>query len=381
MSLHLKYISIIVTRFIFSVIKIFPVNRDKIIFTSFGGIRISCNPWYIYNELISRSKNYKLYWVVTDENELVGKEYQIKYGTMSYIYHMLTAACVITNDTLPSYLPFRKKQLVVNTWHGGGLFKQTYGNCSVRENAYNQRVNMIHNNDIKLYTISSEAWCTQVVRHRFGYRGEVLNCGMPRNDIFFDNRLDEAFIKVRKFYNINELDAILLYAPTFRGSSTTANNCTFNNQPIDIKSILECLSNKYNKKFHFIFRGHHAMKASLSGCIDASLYPDMQELLAAADIFISDYSSCLWDYALTRRPIFLYAPDFDEYSQKPGFESDYNDWPFIICRSNSELIENINIFNSEKFTADIDRYLSSYGSYEDGNASKKVVDYIIKKLN
>lgn len=356
--------------------KIVPVDCKKIVFSSFGGERISCNPYYIYKELKKDYDNFSLYWISNNKNIVIKEKYQLKYGTLRYIYHMLTASCVITNDTLPSYLPFRKKQLVINTWHGGGLFKQTYGYCSEVEKNYNERINKIHNIDTKLYTLSGEAWYRQVVNKRFGYFGKVLKCGMPRNDIFFNDSMKQAEIIVKKHYGISMSDSIVLYAPTFRGSSVSAiKKDSFH--PVDVKEVTRALEKKFNKKFHFIFRGHHAMKTSLDGCIDASSYPDMQELLASADVFISDYSSCLWDYALTNKPIFLYAPDLEEYAIKPGFESDYKKWPFIMAQSNNELVKKIEGFDYDSFYQNIKCYLDDYGSYEKGSASKQVVDYII----
>lgn len=377
MKLKIKYLLIMFVRIILSVFKIIPINKRKIVFSSFGGLRKSCNPLYIFYEFQMRLPVLDYYWVLNQETKTADRNC-IKYGTIKYIYHMLTAGCVITNDTLPSYIPFRNRQLVINTWHGGGLFKQTYGNCTHEENEYNRKVNNLHNKDTKLFTLSSDAWYSQVVKNRFGYTGNILKCGMPRNDIFFMDDVDALKKKVKKYFDIPEGDLVVLYAPTFRGQSDCTNGSVFKERPIAIKEIVQKLSDLYGKQFHFIFRGHHAMKNSQMNCIDASSYPDMQELLLSADVFISDYSSCLWDFSLTKRPTFIYAPDFDIYVEKPGFESDYNGWPFIIARNNDELLSKIGSFDLDKYVNDVNVYLQNYVSYETGTASKQIVDYIIK---
>ena len=107
----------------------------------------------------------------------------------------------------------------------------------------------------------------------------------------------------------------------------------------------------------------------------------MQELLSAADVFISDYSSCLWDFSLTMRPCFIFAPDFDIYSVRPGFESDYHQWPFPIAKSNKELNDNIFEFDNDIYSLKCQKYHNEYGSFEDGHASERIAQYVNDKLS
>lgn len=359
-----------------------PIRKNKVVFMSFGGEQISCNPLYIYRKLKEEyPSSFNIYWVLNPGKIKDDSEKRIiKYGSWQFLYHMLTASCVLTNDTLPTYLPFRKSQLVINTWHGGGLFKQTYGNSTKSEKEYNRSVNNIHNDDTSLYTSSGKAWSEQVVKKRFGYSGEILPCGMARNDIFFSD-VSAVVRKVKSDFNIPETDAIVLYAPTFRGNAINASLGVLESNPINVEALLSKLNDKYNRKFHFIFRGHHTLSAVMIGCLNASDYPDMQELLASADVFLSDYSSCLWDYTFTYRPCFIYAPDFDTYAVKPGFESDFKYWPFPIARSNNVLLSHIEHFDIEKYKRNVDSYHVEYGSYESGKATSEICKYMCDKLN
>lgn len=354
-----------------------PIRKSKIVFMSFGGEQMSCNPLYIYKKLKEEHPFlFKIYWVLNSKNNNNDFEERIiKYGSWRFIYHLLTASCIVTNDTLPTYLPFRKSQFIINTWHGGGLFKQTYGNETEAQNEYNQRVNDMHNDGTSLYVSSGKAWSEEVVKKRFGYSGEILASGMARNDIFFGD-VAAVVHKVKSAFNIPKEDAIVLYAPTFRGSATNVTLGVLENNPIDVAALLSKLNDKYSKRFHFIFRGHHTMSAIMSGCLNASDYPDMQELLASADVFLSDYSSCLWDYTFTFNPCFIYAPDFDAYAVKPGFESDYKSWPFPIAKSNNELLLFIEHFDLGKYKQDVNSYHKEYGSYETGKASAKIIEYL-----
>lgn len=381
MNLKVKLILIQIARGLTHTIHLFPIEKKKIVLSSFGGKPMCCNPYYIYKSLNHiYPKKFKYLWVTQDipPKNSYGNQI-IKLGSLNYLWHMLTAGCVITNDTLPTFLKFSKKQLVINTWHGGGLFKCTFGKPTKAVKEYTTKVNALHNSDINLYVSSSESWSDKVVKRRFGYTGELLNCGMPRNDIFFrDNTLIIA--KVKKHFNIPNKYGIVLYAPTFRGSPNGARNGILETHPIDVSMVLQSLKDKYGKDYCFIFRGHHLLSKSMDNCLNASDYPDMQELLAASDVLITDYSSSLWDFSLAKKPSFIYAPDFEEYSKMPGFESDYREWPFPIAQSNMELASLIRNFDTIRYAEKCKEYHQKYGSFESGKASETVANYIVSHL-
>jgi CDP-ribitol ribitolphosphotransferase len=57
--------------------------------------------------------------------------------------------------------------------------------------------------------------------------------------------------------------------------------------------------------------------------IDASDHPDINDLLVASDVLVTDYSSVIFEYALLRRPILFFAPDLADYEGERGFYFDY----------------------------------------------------------
>ena len=119
-------------------------------------------------------------------------------------------------------------------------------------------------------------------------------------------------------------------------------------------------------------------KSSLTGSfVDVSNYPDMQELLSISDVFISDFSSSLWDFSLTKRPSFIFAPDIKDFDKKNGFESNYKSWPFDIANSNSELILNMTNYNQSEYTDKISKYHRDLTSYENYESTKKAVNLIL----
>jgi CDP-glycerol glycerophosphotransferase len=97
----------------------------------------------------------------------------------------------------------------------------------------------------------------------------------------------------------------------------------------------------------------------------------MQELLCAADVLITDYSSCMWDFSLTFRPCFIFAPDIKKYRDNRGFYTPIEEWPFPVAETNEQLAYNILNFNEEKYRNDVKQHHVNLGSFEKGTATKQ----------
>ena len=114
--------------------------------------------------------------------------------------------------------------------------------------------------------------------------------------------------------------------------------------------------------------------------INAASYPDMQELALAADIMVSDYSSTITDFMLTRKPAFMYVPDLEYYIKKRGLYFNVDELPFPYSLDNDQLIEQIKTFDSEKYKADVDAFIERIGYLADGHSAERVVDFLISKM-
>lgn len=183
---------------------------------------------------------------------------------------------------------------------------------------------------------------------------------------------------MRKSLSIDGKDKILLYVPTFR------EKLDFPNYKLDIEKLKKALEKKTDQSWKIVVRLHPRMQNSLEKvCIDekkqivkADAYPDIQELLAAAQVVITDYSSCIFDFLLTVRPGFLFVPDLEHYDQERGFYYKLEETPFPIAHTNEELIHNIENFNQEKYSMQVEDFLKKKGSVEDGEASVRVCNLI-----
>lgn len=364
-----KYYVIIFYGYILKIVfSFFPLKKNFILFTSFDGEKIACNPLYIYKYLGTISHNFSCYWVVTEKVDSISvvTKNTVFRGSLKYYYLMHTAKFIITNDRIAPFFTFRKKQVIINTWHGGGAFKRTFGHPEGLFKWYIEKTNRRDAKRTSYFISSSAMWTEVIARKSFGFVGEVLPYGYPRNDVLLENNVD-LIKKVKNDLSIDENFFIVLYAPTYRPYKEKE----FEHLDIDrIKATLESLK---GRKCVFLYRGHHLMKEEGKGdFINVSHYPDMQELLLISDMLISDYSSCMWDFSLTYRPCFIYAPDFNKYFKEPGFESDYHEWPFIIANNNDVLNRDIVDFDEKVYFEKVKKYHSNYGSYEKGDAAMKI---------
>ena len=107
----------------------------------------------------------------------------------------------------------------------------------------------------------------------------------------------------------------------------------------------------------------------------------MQELLCSADVFISDYTSAIWDFSLTRRPVFIYAPDINDYKNSRGLYVDMYDLPYPLSQNIEELVSSIQNFDNVKYQDKLEHYLSVMGCYDKGVASQTILKLMHDKHN
>lgn len=383
MSINLKKIILFIIENIIKILWILPIKKNRILFISFDG-KYSDSPKYIYEFMVKKNINIDYIWAINDEgniSEEKSKYYRsVKYNSFKFVKEFVTSHIVITNDYLKTYMPRRKGQLIINTWHGGSPLKTVGMVNSVSE--YDEYFFKKHNQKYSAYISSSKFMTDEVFRKSFGYTGKIIKCGLPRNAILYEKN-DNIKKKVFDYYGIpfEKNIGIVLYAPTFRGNFK---NGVFlsKDQQFDIDECIRTLEKKYSKKFYFMFRAHHTFKYDINNkqCLMASEYPDMQELLYTADVLITDYSSCMGDMSLMRKPVFLYTPDLDSYILDRGFYWDIYSLPFPVAKKEKELYQNILDFKQERYEEEVKKYLNRLGSYEDPYSIKKIYSIIEKYL-
>lgn len=375
---------VIIARVFLRVFWIFKIDRNKVLFLSFNGLQYSDSPKSISDSILKNNKKINQVWAFNSKTEFLDLQKKgiklCKLNSLDFIYHALTSKVIVVNDFINTFLPIRKKQVLLNTWHGGGSFK-TVGMTSKSRSSYDPFFYNIHKKMTSAFVSSSTYFNDTVLDRSFIYSGNILEYGLPRNDILFKNN-PNILIKVKKHFGIKDNQKIILYAPTHRDKATDSKFLSDPKNVININNCLKALSQRFNGEFCFLFRAHHIISfENLNGSsFNATNYPDIQELLYSADILLTDYSSCMWDFSLMGKPSFVFATDLNKYIDERDFFMDINDWPFPIAKNNEELSRNILNFDEKKFKTEIDKYLHDLGSFENGNATDKVASWIISNL-
>lgn len=370
----LKLIAIYFIRFFMRIFYVFPVKKGRIIFNSYRGSQYSCNPKYISEELEKTRNDIEIIWAFKQvkEYEFLRKRgiKVVKYTSLQRFYYEATAEYSINNVGSFSWLPLRNGQHHINTWHGGGCYKKAGLGETVTDNVY-KKTQIMTAKETSEFVSSSRFSTDNIIPNDFGYHGEILNIGLPRNDIMFSDKKMEIRKKVLKELGIKEDNFIVLYAPTWRYDMYEEI------QTPDFKMIKNVVNERFETKTTVLFRAHPNLKSTLKGeFLDVSLYPDMQELLVASDMLISDYSSCIWDYSFLYRPCILYVPDLKAYSDERGFVIDIFEWGFPVAENNEALREILQTYTSKDIKAGLKKHHADLGSFEDGTACKTICSII-----
>ncbi len=358
-----------------------PINDRRILFCSFGGDQYSDNPRRMNEYLAAHGgQALEFVWGFKDPKKYrdVPGIKAVRYYSPRWFYHALTAAVVITNIGFTRITPKRRGQFFLNTWHGGGAYKRIGPEIFERSEA---ECRSQHKNEQKtdLYLTSSEYFTHFALRQDMGYRGEVLNSGMPRNDIFFSaEQITRASQKVRQALGLKGY--VVLYAPTFRGATDRGYKIDYR---FPYGQALDGLRERFGETVTILKRAHHRcvmIDSSPEEVMDVSDWPDMQELLCAADMLITDYSSSMWDFALLGRPCLLYQNDLEAYERERGICISVEQWPGISCRSDSELLDAIRTLDERACAERAREHLRTYGSYETGTATEQACQRVMAHI-
>src|SRR5699024_7950338 len=158
----------------------------------------------------------------------------------------------------------------------------------------------------------------------------------PRNDIFFNHDQEKYVSKIKNKLQLPKDKKVILYAPTFRDDQTSKNNKFLFDINLDLHQMQERLGNDYILllRMHVVISNKIKIDPYLQNFVkNVSNYPDIQELSLMADVLITDYSSIMFDFANTKKPIVFYTYDFDNYRNNlRGFYMDFENeapGPFV----------------------------------------------------
>lgn len=269
----------------------------------------------------------------------------------------------------------KKSQILIETWHGSLGIKR-FDKTANSGTRWVEAAEL--NGKIANYCISNSVFEDKVYRDSFWPKTEILRFGHPRNDILaVQNASKRKQLRndLLEQFGVEQDSKVVLYAPTFRDSHT------FSCYNIEFSRLTKVLKEKFGGSWIILLRYHPTVRKKTknvfaSDIIDVTSHPDMQELIAIADIAITDYSSWIYDFVLLRKPGFIYATDIDHYNNERGFYYSLESTPFPVATTNEELMTNIIQFDQIIYENRVEEFLREKGCCEDGNASKRVVEKI-----
>ena len=354
------------------------ISRGKVVFNNFNGKGYGCNPKYIAEEILRQNLPYDLVWLVNDLQEpMPDRIRKVQYNSLDSVYELATAKVIVTN--CKNLLPYPKKkpgQYLIMTWHGGDGFKKVEADAEEKLSA--EYVNQSKMNSAMTdLMIAGTQNGFEIMSKSFWYGGEIMKCGLPRNDIFF-RRNDELITRIRAALNVPAKNKLIMYAPTFRDNPATFAD-VYN---FDAKKLLKAVEKKFGGKWTLLVRHHPNISgtdfaqnffADAENTINVTNYPDVQELIVAADILVSDYSGVIWDFMTCGKPVFIYAKDYDTYPQERGFSRQYFELPYKVNRTEGELLNCIKSFNAKNLKSKVKRFIDAVQPFDTGHASEAVV--------
>lgn len=358
------------------------IQKNKVVVDNFFGRGYGDNPKYIVDELLKSDKDIDIVWVVsgeTDTTSFPNGVRIVKVGSIESIYEWMTAKIWI--DNIKNYYKNKRSgQFYLQTWHGGVSMKRV--EKAVEDNLDKGYVNA-SKRDSKIIDamLSNSSWQTNDYKTNFWYNGPIYEVGLPRNDAFFSNS-QQITEKVKNFYGISDHHKIILYAPTFRNHKTISEQKEL--FAVDSDRIIQTCEKKFGSKYVFIERFHPGIANKLNiqeteNVKNGNMYPDMQELLVASDILITDFSSSIFDFVLKSNRVFLYGLDYDDYlSKERGLNFDIKkELAFTFSNTQEELLSNIMTYDEERANENIKSMKELLGLRDDGNASKRIAKKLI----
>ncbi len=342
-----------------------PLEPNIVLFVSFMGSKFNDSPKAIYDYMQDHPKFQKYHCVWAFENpEKFPELNTVKIDTPQYFLTALKAKYWVTNTNIERGLTFKKKkQVYLNTWHGIALKK--IGNDCPGRNDYNFKT--------LNYLCVSGKYDEQVFKSAFNANeSSYLRCGMPRNDQLWEATKEDRE-QYRKKLNIPDDRKVILYAPTWRESTDGGKSYAIK-PPINFTQWKEKLSDEYV----LLFRAHHITTKVLDVQFDdfirdASDYPDVNELMIASDLLITDYSAIAFDYSILCKPIFCFAYDYETYLTDRGTYFDIDDkYPNRSCRDENELIERISQLDYKEECENTRRFRDQFVQYHDDATAEAV---------
>jgi len=370
--------------------KYLPINSKTIIFQSFHGKSYACNPKAIYEELLNQNVKMNAIWVLNNlKQDLPGSPTIVRPHSIKYYYYMATAKYFVNNGNFPDFYIKRNNTIHLQTWHGTPLKKLGFdidpNSPSYYENTSPQ---LLRRNSRWDYLVAPNQYTSEILKRAFRYKNTMLNTGYPRNDILLKRNNEDKVNEIKKILNIDLNKKVILYAPTWRDYDFHKMK---KQESYKLRFNLDKFKEQFGDEYVLLLRLHYrdASRITLKSDYDSfvynvSSYDDIQELYLISDILITDYSSVMFDFANSNKPILFYTYDLKRYdSEVRGFYMNFEkNAPGPMVLDEDHLFYEIKNINKvqEKFLKRYQNFREMFCHLENGQSSQRVVNSVFKGL-
>lgn len=359
------------------------VNKCLVFVEKYGGHGI-----YISRSLHNLMPDFQIVWVVSDLH-IPADDYVKKVSATNWkkvINEIETANIVIyDNKVLSTVYKKREGQVFIQTKHWSSVTLKKFW-LDDPSSLYPEQLEKIRELEMNTdYCFVGSEFDKKTCESGFGFKGDYIKVGSCRSDILFDNgKIQE----LKNKYGLNLNKRYILYAPTSRREGENGiNRLKVNSDMPDFESLLHNVKERFGGEWELIIRLHPGLSylagrfCDMEYIHDFTSVQDGQEIVAITDIMLTDYSSIMFEPAFVNKPVFLYAPDKEEFLEKErGFWINYNELPFPIAETEAELRDNILNFENEVYLQKKDKFMEFYGVNEDGHASERAAEFIFKLI-
>lgn len=357
-----------------------PIEKNKIVMATSRGT-YNCHLRAVSDEILRRKLPIKIVWVTRSGQGGYPQEITlVKRYSFEFLHEAATAKVLIDNSVNLQYMHVKKrrKQVLIEMWHGTFALKRFDAEVNKNKAWVRKAYSQGKKTD---YCLTNCEFEEKLFRNTFWSKAQMLRFGHPRNDMLFSRESVKSLQikqKVLEYFGIEPGTNVILYAPTYRQCSTI-----FDYETLDYASVISSAERKFGGKWIILVR-YHFLDGKISNLpqenpkvMNATLYPDIQDLMLVSNIGITDYSSWIYDYMFTQNPCFLYTPDVRDYLNKEReFLFSLQDLPFPMAQTNAQLVDNILSFDEFSYHEKYDAFCQRINAYENGNAAAKTVDFL-----
>ncbi|KIZ18679.1 bifunctional glycosyltransferase/CDP-glycerol:glycerophosphate glycerophosphotransferase [Streptomyces natalensis] len=365
--------------------------RDAVLYSSFGGRAYGDSPRAVHEELVRRGVEVTHLWAVRDGQATVPDTARaVVVGSAAWHGALAHSRWIVTNTHLPSWFLRREGQTVVQTWHGTPLKQIGAGLAGTLCAGLSHLAPRPRLGRQWSVLLSPNAHSSAVLPASLGFAGEPVETGLPRIDALLAADRESRAAAVRTRLGVPDGKKVVLYAPTPRDHLAYDAAHHRLHLPLDLRMAHAALSDDHV----LLVRSHPLVADRLPAfpqgsptaptapfALDVSDHPDATELLLAADVLVTDYSSLAVDFASTGRPMLFLTPDLPHYRDTlRGFTLDFEARvPGPLLGTTGELIDALGDLTAiaragaESYTA----FREALCHRDDGGAAGRVADLLM----